>query len=85
MKDTAHEYLDSIMTICEIARAEGIKVTDEEYQNQIQIYKDKYGLTTEGITQAYTSQDIVNSILILKIQDWLLANNTKSTTPIDYN
>lgn len=78
LKDTAHEYLDSVMTICQIAREEGIEVTDEEYQNQIKTYMDNYNLSEADISKTYTSQDIVNSILILKVQDWLLEHNTKT-------
>lgn len=79
--DSAKEYLNTIMTISAIAYKEGLTVTDKEYQNQIKEYTEEYNITTEELSKYYVSNDIIYSILITKVYDWLLDNSVKLDNP----
>lgn len=75
MEQTAKDYLDSIMLISAIANAENLTVTDSEYQDQINEYVNQYNISDEQLNQYYTSDDIIFSILVVKVQNWLLENS----------
>lgn len=69
------EYLEGIMLIYSIAKAENIEVTDEEYLNKIIEYAEEQEIETSEVGKYYTSEDIILMILSDKVQDFLIKNS----------
>ena len=56
--------------------AEGLTVSDEEYQNEIQIFIDEYGFEDEAeIMEYYTEDEIRSDILYTKLMETLMSEN----------
>lgn len=81
LRPTAEDYLKSTMIISAIAYNENLNVTDEEYQEQIKTYVNLYGISREQLSTYYTAEDIVYSLLIVKLQDFLIKNGKQLDTP----
>jgi trigger factor len=69
------------MLISAIAYAEDLTVTDDEYQAQIDEYINEYGITKDQLNAYYTSEDIIFSILVTKVEDWLVDNSVRLDEP----
>ena len=81
LRPTAEDYMRSMMAISAIAYAENLNVTDEEYQNQLKKYQDEYNISIDQLNKYYTSEDIIFSILLTKVQDWIINNSTQVDSP----
>lgn len=83
LRPAAEEYMKSVMLISAIAYNENLNVTDEEYQNQIKTYMDDYHISLLDLNTYYTAEDIVYSLLILKVQNFLVDNGKQLDSPPD--
>jgi trigger factor len=81
LTETTHNYLNNLMLISAIAYAEDLTVTDDEYQAQIDEYINEYGITKDQLNAYYTSEDIIFSILVTKVEDWLVDNSVRLDEP----
>lgn len=81
LKPTAEEYLKSIMIISAITYKENLNVTDEEYQEQIKKYLDTYHISQLDLSSYYTAEDIVYSLLVIKVQDFLVSKGKRLDSP----
>ena len=74
LKAQNEQYLANMMLVSAMAKAQGLAVTEKEYKDQIDLYKTTYNVSVDDLNKYYKSEDIIFSILIMKIKDWCLAN-----------
>lgn len=76
MEEYAQETLVSQCVQDLLVKAEGLTVSDEEYQNEIQIFIDEYGFEDEAeIMEYYTEDEIRSDILYTKLMETLMSEN----------
>ena len=76
MEEYAQETLVSQCVQDLLVEAEGLTVSDEEYQNEIQIFIDEYGFEDEAeIMEYYTEDEIRSDILYTKLMETLMSEN----------
>lgn len=79
LNEFATKYLKTRMAICEIARREGITVTQEEYNAYIQTFLQQAGVNSlsEVNTQLDMSVEVLIDLLMPKVMDKLIELNTQ--------
>ncbi len=69
--DYARQTVTEEMVMYTIIRAEGITLSDDEYQEGLQRYTDLYSLSTDELLQAYGESGIRQSLLWEKTWEYL--------------
>lgn len=68
LADSAREYMEERMVICEIAKKEKLSVSDEEIKAYVEKLVEDYGLdSTDAVYESYTEADIEYMILADKV------------------
>lgn len=72
MKESVESSLTNIVISMNIARKEGIEVTEEEYLDEVEadVEAGTFG-SVEAFQQQYPKQDTVDSILYYKVLEWV--------------
>ena len=73
--ETAQENLKEKMVYYAIAEAEGLVPSQEEYEEEAQLYVDANGLDSlEDLEEAYTKDEVVYAIITERVQEFLAEN-----------
>ena len=72
----AEDFMIEKITICSIAKAEGIEASDEEIKSYKEEMMTNLGFTEDELMDVYTEEDIIYYALADKVYDFLIENNT---------
>lgn len=69
------EVVKTELVFMAIAKAEGYSVSEQEYNDYIELMKAQYGVTEEEIYEFYTKETITQELLIGKVNELLSEKN----------
>lgn len=73
----AHNSVTELLALYYIARQENISVTDEEYENLLAEYSEKYGFTSSEELESYYGEELIRqSMLFDKVIKLVIENAT---------